>query len=76
MEKPIPSASEVRQLLLPLPHAKLQRLAKESGVPFGTLWKIRSGDTQNPGIDTVRALLGGLPSCIDAAPPAEVSHAT
>lgn len=32
----------------------MQELAKESGVPFTTLWKIRDGTTGNPGIETVR----------------------
>lgn len=60
MDISIPSSCEVRQRLAPLKHAELQTLAKVSGVPFTTLWKIRSGETQNPGIDTVRKLLSGV----------------
>ena len=51
----IPTPEELRNLLAILRHAELQRLSKVSGVPFGTLWKVRVGDTQNPGIATVRA---------------------
>lgn len=35
-------------------HADVQTLSKATGVPFTTLWKIRDGTTQNPGIETVR----------------------
>lgn len=35
-------------------HAEVQALSKASGVPFTTLWKIRTGETTNPGIETVR----------------------
>ncbi len=62
MDTSIPSSEDVRQRLAPLRHAQLQALARASGVPFGTLWKIRSGDTQNPGIDTARSLLAALPT--------------
>jgi predicted transcriptional regulator len=44
----------LRARLLPLGHSQLQKLALDSGVPFTTLWKIRSGETRNPGIDTAR----------------------
>jgi len=39
----------------------MQVLARESGVPFTTLWKVRSGDTTDPRIDTVRKLYTALP---------------
>ena len=50
----IPPSSLVRSRLAGLPLARLQTLACESGVPFSTLVKIRSGYTANPGIETVR----------------------
>lgn len=35
-------------------HAEVQSLSRASGVPFTTLWKIRTGETSNPGFETVR----------------------
>lgn len=57
MDSAIPSSGEVRQRLAGFRHADLRALSKLSGVPFTTLWKIRSGETQNPGIETVRQFL-------------------
>ena len=57
MLKKIPSASAVQCALSTLSHAQLAKLADMSEVPFGTLWKVRSGVTKNPGIDTVRKFL-------------------
>ena len=56
MTNEIPSALHVRAWLLPLTTPQLQRLSDLSGVPFGTLWKIRSGDTEDPRIETVRRI--------------------
>ena len=56
MSTHIPSAEAVRKWLEPLGHAQLQRLATLSSVPFTTLWKIRSGETRDPRIETVRQL--------------------
>jgi predicted transcriptional regulator len=62
-------------------HAELQALAKQASVPFTTLWKIRSGETRNPGIDTVRKLLANLPlqmtgsGSFPSNPTQETSHA-
>ena len=50
----LPPVAKVKAFLESLGHAKVQELAKESGVPFTTLWKIRDGTTVNPGIETVR----------------------
>ena len=41
-----------------LTHAELRALAKDSGVPFETLQKIRKGYIGNPGIRTVQKLYG------------------
>lgn len=57
METVIPSASAIRSDLEGLGHAQMQELARVSGVPFTTLWKVRSGDTRNPGIETVRMFM-------------------
>lgn len=60
MTSDIPSALHVRAWLLPLANAQLQRLSDLSGVPFGTLWKIRSGATEDPRIETVRKIAAHL----------------
>lgn len=57
MKSSIPTASEVREALESLGHAQIQALAARSGVPFTTLWKVRSGTTTNPGITTVNRFL-------------------
>ena len=57
----IPPTSDFRARLESLGHAKIQELAKVSDVPFTTLWKIRSGETKNPGIETVRLFSPHLP---------------
>lgn len=53
----IPSASDVRQALEVLGHAQMKALAELSGVPFTTLWKVRSGETPNPRLETVRQFM-------------------
>jgi predicted transcriptional regulator len=57
MESTIPSQAEVQSDLLTLGHAQMQELARVSGVPFTTLWKVRSGETTNPGLETVRKFM-------------------
>lgn len=37
--------------------AQLEELAKRSGVPFTTLYKIKREETTNPGIETVRKFM-------------------
>lgn len=61
MASQFPSLDTVRERLQGLSHAQLQTLAKASGVPFTTLWKIRNGPTTNPGVETVRAFWSHLP---------------
>ena len=56
MNTEIPSAGEVCGWLAPMTNSELQQLAGLSGVPFTTLWKIRSGETENPRIETVRSI--------------------
>lgn len=68
MNTDIPSASELQALLQPLRTGDLARISKASGVPFGTLWKVRSGETTNPGIETVRRF---LPHVLPAQPQVE-----
>lgn len=60
MDQPIPSAAEIAQRLAPMKYPQIQRLADLSGVPFHTLLKIRSGETRNPGVETVRSFMPHL----------------
>lgn len=57
MERTILSAAEVRARLSTLTLKQLERLAELSGVPATTIYKIKRGDTSNPGMETVRAFL-------------------
>lgn len=52
--------TDTRQMLLQLNYRELHGLADDSGVPFGTLIKIRRGETKNPRINTVEALYSHL----------------
>ena len=45
---------DFRSKLAPLGQSSIADLSKLSGVPFHTLLKIKSGETVNPGIETVR----------------------
>lgn len=54
MKSSIPTAAYVSKQLQALGHAQIQDLAKRSGVPFTTLWNIRAGLTENPGLMTVK----------------------
>lgn len=56
----IPSPQEVAASLQSLGHAQIQRLAQLSGVPFTTLWKIRSEETEDPRLGTVVKILPHL----------------
>jgi hypothetical protein len=49
----LPSAEQIRKELLAMNRPQIEALSKLSGVPFRSLWKVRAGDTENPGIDTV-----------------------
>lgn len=57
MQTEIPSAGQVREQLLRLGYAQVQHLSKLSGVPFTTLWKVRTGETENPRLESVRAFM-------------------
>ena len=66
MNTAIPSVEVVRAQLLNLPDNGLKTIAAQSGVPFTTLWKIRAGETANPGIETVRKFYPFLPAAINS----------
>lgn len=57
METNIPGAADVREALAPLTLRQLDRLAELSGVPATTIYKIKRGETENPGIETLRKFL-------------------
>lgn len=61
MENKIPTANEVRVLLAKFTTAETQDLADKSGVPFTTILKIRTGETSDPRLETVRKLYSALP---------------
>jgi len=63
----LPPVSEVRAFLERLTHAQVQQLSKDCGVPFTTLWKIKDGTTENPGIETVRKFWPELVTTTDKA---------
>jgi predicted transcriptional regulator len=50
----IPSVATVKAALSPLSLRQIQRLAALSGVPAATIYKVKRGETENPGIETVR----------------------
>lgn len=61
MKSHIPPLQDIRLQLQALRFADLEVLAQRSGVGFGTLMKIRAGQTPNPGIETVRKFIHHLP---------------
>ena len=46
----------IRKRLEAVPISELPELADKSGVPFGTLHKIKYGKTKNPRFETVKLL--------------------
>lgn len=54
MNKELPSTAEFRARLQLLGPSALTELSSRSGVPFHTLLKIKTGVTENPGLETVR----------------------
>ena len=62
-------------MLVPLRSAELMALSSRSGVPFTTAWKVRSGETRNPGIETCRKLVEHLAAPGSAVPAQEVRDA-
>ena len=58
----IPSMDHVREYLAPLSLRQMQHLAALSGVPWQTIYKIKRGETQNPGVETCRAFLPYVPA--------------
>ena len=62
----IPTSLQVREALATLTLAQIERLAALSGVPWTTIYKIKRGETDNPGIETVGRFLPHVQSVRDA----------
>lgn len=60
MKKQLMSAEDVRKMLSKLDLAQLDKLSEKSGVPTSTIYKIKRGETANPGVDTVRKIVNAL----------------
>jgi hypothetical protein len=50
----------IRARLKKLPHSELRVAAKSAGIGFSSAWRMREGQTPNPGIETVRRLLSAI----------------
>jgi predicted transcriptional regulator len=57
MEHTLISAEQVRAKLANLTMKQIDHLAGLSGVPAPTIYKIKLGNTENPGVDTVRKFM-------------------
>lgn len=64
MDMNLPSAEQVRAALSPLTMKQLERLEELSGVPATTIYKIKRGETENPGIETLRRFLPHIAEAI------------
>ncbi len=52
----LPSTADVRDRLRTMTRVQLQALADKTGIPFHTILKIQLGTTDNPRLETVRAI--------------------
>jgi len=66
MELDIPSAEQVRAELAPLSLKQLDKLAELSKVPATTIYKIKRGETANPGVETLRKFLPHIRAALKA----------
>lgn len=71
MNMQIPSAEDVRTALEPLTLKQIDRLAALSGVSAPTLVKIKYGQTEKPGLDTVRAFFDHIAAASGESAPAD-----
>lgn len=56
MDTAIPSSSAVRARLERLTWPQVKALCAAVGAPTSTVWKVRTGETTNPGIETIRLI--------------------
>ncbi len=66
MKERLPSTKQVRAMLRPLTLLQVQEVGRSSGVPWTTIYKIKRGETTNPGMDTVRKFLPHLVKLTEA----------
>lgn len=68
MDIDIPTVAAVRDALSHLSMKQLEKLAELSGVPMTTIYKIKLGDTENPGLETVRKFAPHIAAASQAEP--------
>lgn len=61
----IPSMADVREAMRHLTLKQIATLAGLSGVPAPTIYKIKRGETPNPGMDTVAKFMPHLKSAMN-----------
>jgi predicted transcriptional regulator len=74
MDQSFPSAAQIQAELSKLSIKQMDRLAELSGVPSTTIYKIKRGETANPGIETVRKFMPHIAAVVEAQPIAEPQH--
>lgn len=52
--------NEITKHLVACNHAGMHKLSKASGVPFHTIYKIKRGETKDPGVVTAQAIYDAL----------------
>jgi hypothetical protein len=67
MDIDFPSIDQVRSALAPLSLKQLEVLERLSGVPATTIYKIKLGTTENPGIETVRKFAPHISAALEVA---------
>lgn len=69
MENAIPSVQEVRERLQDLSWGEVKALCARCNAPFTTVWKLRTGETASPMLETVRLIWPDLqaPKAAEAA---------
>jgi predicted transcriptional regulator len=68
MNEQIPSSEQVRAALAPLSMRQIEVLARLSGVPATTIYKVKRGETENPGIETVRRFVPHIEEALAHVP--------
>lgn len=69
METSLSSAEDVRGALSPLTLRQIERLSVLSGIPATTIYKIKRGETKNPGIETVRQFMPHISDALNDPEP-------
>lgn len=75
MDITFPSSEQVRAALAPLTLKQIDRLAELSGVPATTIYKIKRGETGNPGVETLRRFMPHVSAALAGDSPAEAQQA-